>query len=221
LLEEGRFFVSSLRFIDKLASTSLLWWLWTVTTLSLVALVLFEFWEHRVTGFDRFSTVFLVETVVAALSLVLLLFLGTRRFFVHKAAVSQTASRSRFRAMWGNSKARRVLIFQSQSLLGAGIESLLKKNTELDVHGIKVNDEIDLVREIQTYKPNVIILEEFGPIRDKVVLQELFDYSPDIRVIGVSTRKGQVQVYDKNQFAISDLNDFAGIIVGDTEGDQD
>ena len=43
---------------------------------------------------------------------------------------------------------RRVLIVENQTLLGAGVHSLLGDETDLDIRGISPHDQTELIRDI-------------------------------------------------------------------------
>lgn len=91
----------------------------------------------------------------------------------------------------------RVLIIESHSVMGAGVEALLSSSGYLQVVGSAPQNEMDLLRQIWRLTPDVIVLSQrsqlTGPIR---LLSLLKDYG-SFRIIVVSEDENVLEVYEK------------------------
>ncbi len=185
--------------------------------IALLTLTVFEVWEHRPFSVDGPGLNFQVEIILVTLALIFFLILG---FHLSLSSV-RGSGRFNFNRRGGATKkqgeGQRVLVVQNESLLGAGIESLLNRDTGLDIQGIQAEDEAALVKQIKLNEPDVIIIDEHESFVDSVHILTLFDHSPNLRVIGVSTENGMVRVYDKNQFTITRPEEFARVVTDDSE----
>ena len=118
----------------------------------------------------------------------------------------------------GNEGARgdalRVLVVNNDSLFGEGIESILRSESELVIRGITTDDAESLLREIDNYEPNVIVLVEEKTPFDTGRILPLFDQYPALRIVGVSLQSGQVRAYDQKHTTITGPADFLEIIRG-------
>ena len=191
-------------------------WLWLAATILLCLLIIFEFIEHRPFQSNNLSNNFLVEIILVGLSLIFLALYASKQLFV--------SDKDHLEGNWpepinknGKNGVQRVLIVPGDSLLGAGIESLLSKDSRLEIQGLDTDDEATLIEEVKRYQPNVIVLEEVESLADSVDLLNLFSFSPHLRVVGVSSDSGLVKVYDKNQFSITDSSEFVRFITGDAK----
>jgi DNA-binding NarL/FixJ family response regulator len=112
-------------------------------------------------------------------------------------------------------KVQRVLVAENQSLLGAGVENLLSRETHLDVRGISPRDETDLLEVIKLFRPDVIVLD--GSLESQFsgcLLDHVTDY-PKVRLVQVSLEGTLVQVYEKHQVRILHATDFLTVVQAD------
>ncbi|MCA9874191.1 MAG: response regulator transcription factor [Ardenticatenaceae bacterium] len=94
----------------------------------------------------------------------------------------------------------RVLIVDNLPLMGAGLEKLLSAEERLQVTGVTVHSEEELVREIWRNVPDVLILTvESQPIDPFHLWQQLENYGR-LRIIQISLHSNTVQVYEMKQF---------------------
>jgi chemotaxis response regulator CheB len=113
---------------------------------------------------------------------------------------------------------QRVLVVNNSSLLGEGIESILRSDSELLIQGITTNDEANLFKKISEYNPDVIVMVEDTTPFDANRILLLFDQFPRLRIVGVSLQSGDVRAYDKTQVTITQPVDFLEIIKGCPNG---
>lgn len=201
--------------IKLFSGTHSILWLWVGATVAALSLVAFELWEHQPILGGRPPVLVAAEISLAVLSLVFLLFIGHRRHVERQLRLAFPASQAATQPVEGKKGRRRVLVVQENTIFGAGLRSLLGKQTSLDVRGLTTNDKTNIINEIHRYQPDVIILEELDPLGDALSLNDLFDYAANLRIVGVSTESDQVRVYDRNQFTVTRLSEFAHIVTGE------
>lgn len=102
---------------------------------------------------------------------------------------------------------RRVLVATKEMLLGAGIESLLIGQKELDFIGIISNSNIELIKKINRLKPEVVILDENMYLLSAKELLAYMDKWPEMRLVVVSANENRMQVYNKRQFQVTQSMD--------------
>jgi len=102
---------------------------------------------------------------------------------------------------------RRVLVATKEMLLGAGIESLLIGQKELDFIGIISNSNIELINKINRLKPEVVILDENMYLVNAKELMACMEKWPEMRLVVVSTNENRMQVYNKRQFQVTQSMD--------------
>lgn len=102
---------------------------------------------------------------------------------------------------------QRVLVATHEMLLGAGIESLLLRQKELDLVGITPGSSADLIKKITRLKPEIVILDEgMYLVSAKELLTFLNDW-PEMRLVVVSANENRVQVYNKRQIRVTQSMD--------------
>jgi len=108
---------------------------------------------------------------------------------------------------------QRVLIVENKLLLGAGIETLLANEPEVDVIGITPVDENSLIQEIYHIQPDVVVLDAETTLIDPnnkqlSQLQENLQF----RTITVSANDNLIRVYDKQEIMIVQTTNLIKII---------
>jgi DNA-binding NarL/FixJ family response regulator len=106
----------------------------------------------------------------------------------------------------------RVLVVDNGRLLGAGIESLLGVEIDLEVIGVSSDSRAGLIEEIRRFQPGVIVLDKDTYLTDPTsLLISLEDYS-EVRVVQVSANSDLVCIYDKEQVLLTQGADLIKII---------
>jgi hypothetical protein len=110
---------------------------------------------------------------------------------------------------------RRVLFFQSPSLVGAGIRRLLSDIDGLEVIALDANARTNLGAEIEHVRPDVTILSGVGTASaDTGQLTVYFHKCPDMRMLVVSEVDNLIYVYDKQRMVVTKADDLADLIHG-------
>lgn len=107
---------------------------------------------------------------------------------------------------------QRVLIVEHQLLLGAGVQSLLTGEADLDVIGISPADQLELVQEIRRFRPDVVVLDEVTYLANPTKLLVFLKNHPKLRVVVVSANDNLVCIYNKQQVLVTRATDLINII---------
>ena len=114
-----------------------------------------------------------------------------------------------------------VLVIESASLLDQGVESLLKCEADLQVSGVAYADESTFLQDITELRPDVILLNEAGPL-DSARILDLLQNLPTLaalRVIIVRPDDNRIDVYEKKQVLATHSDDLIALIRrGETRG---
>jgi DNA-binding NarL/FixJ family response regulator len=107
---------------------------------------------------------------------------------------------------------RRVLVVDNQILMGAGVQSLLGGQADLELVGISPCDQAELAGEIRRLRPDLVVLDRDSQWVDPTrLLAALQDY-PKLCLVVVSADDNLVCIYDKQQVLTSRAHDLLGII---------
>jgi DNA-binding NarL/FixJ family response regulator len=106
----------------------------------------------------------------------------------------------------------RVLVIETGSLLGAGVQNLLSRRSTLEVIGLVPKNEADLLQMIQQFQPHIIVLDETTSlIKLPSLMHHLRDY-PHVRVVAVNVGDAHAQIVEKFQVATTQVTDFLRLI---------
>lgn len=108
-------------------------------------------------------------------------------------------------------KSQRVLVVGDDSLLHAGLESLLSHQLHLTVVGFSLPQFGSLLKYIWHILPDVIVLSADSGIEPALLLKNLEGYS-NIRIIEVDEKQNVLQVFDKHQTVATSQTDLMAII---------
>lgn len=106
----------------------------------------------------------------------------------------------------------RVLVISSEQPLWVGIKAILGKESNLDLISLPSSDQKVLLREIDDLKPAVIVVDEKFPSADLTMILNLQKTYSMLRVVVVSLRENQLQIYDKRDIFVSELKDFISAV---------
>jgi DNA-binding NarL/FixJ family response regulator len=112
---------------------------------------------------------------------------------------------------WANNVLR-VLIVENQLLLGAGLQSLLIDETDLDVIGTSPSDQPELVEQIKRIRPDVVLLDVDSRLTDPADLLTCLENYPKLRVLVVSSDDHLIRIYDKQEVLIRGASQLANLL---------
>jgi len=99
---------------------------------------------------------------------------------------------------------------ENQQLLGAGIERLLRREPDLRVTGVMVDDEAALLEQIDDSRPDVVVLDAAAGDSDQ--LCKIIQDRCQVQVVEVSADKGLVWIYEKRQVVVEHAAELAALI---------
>jgi DNA-binding NarL/FixJ family response regulator len=103
---------------------------------------------------------------------------------------------------------KKVLVIQSDRILGGVLLSLISHRENLDVVSLSISNPIDLISEASRILPDVIILDDQGHFACHADLHELLEISPEIKIIILNSNSNHVQVISKNEIDVNHAEDF-------------
>ena len=107
---------------------------------------------------------------------------------------------------------RRVLIVENQTLLGAGVHSLLGDETGLEIRGISPHDQTELIQDVRCFQPDIVIMDKVSHLIAPLNLMAALENHSQLQVIVVSADDNQVCIYDKRQLLVRQAADFLDMI---------
>jgi DNA-binding NarL/FixJ family response regulator len=105
---------------------------------------------------------------------------------------------------------RRVLVVGNQRLLGAGIERLLRREADLQIVGITLENQGELSWEIGSCHADVVVLDESMADPNKLIA--LLKDHPGLRVLIVRAEDGLVRVYETQQVFVTQATELVALI---------
>lgn len=105
-----------------------------------------------------------------------------------------------------------VLLIESGQFIGGVIHSLFRDCDRLNVIEAAPANTRELIRMVNQTRPNIVVLDD--TIREDY-LAPLLRYmrnSDSIRVIVVNTNNNKLDVYEKQQIAVSQRSDFLAVL---------
>jgi hypothetical protein len=103
---------------------------------------------------------------------------------------------------------KRVLVICEGLLIGSGIESILSREDDLLLMHNVLTTEPALNKEIESFRPDVIIIDENLKIWDLSRLLSFLKRVPTVRLMILAVHENRVQIFDKQDVLISQLADF-------------
>ncbi len=92
---------------------------------------------------------------------------------------------------------KRVLVVGTNSLIGAGIESALSQEKDLDVRGVAPTSEPELIAQIWLHRPQVVVVIASLPFANPACLLNQLESYPRLKFIVINETNNLVQIYEK------------------------
>ena len=109
-------------------------------------------------------------------------------------------------------KLQRVLVLSSEQPVWVGIIAILGKESDLDVFTLPMGEQGKALQMIEHLKPAVIVVDEKLPAEELAKILSLQKAYADLRVVVVSLRENQLQVFDKRAVMVHELRDFIAAV---------
>jgi DNA-binding NarL/FixJ family response regulator len=107
---------------------------------------------------------------------------------------------------------QRILILDHLMLVGAGIQTFLTGEADLDVIGISPDNQESLAQEVNRLRPDVIILDEASRLAGPIKLMFLLKDMPKLRIVLISANDNRVRIFRKEETQLCQATDIFGII---------
>jgi len=104
------------------------------------------------------------------------------------------------------------LLVCENDFLVAGVKALLAGQSELEINAIGIDSEAELTRTIQTYHPDVVILDEGLHVLTQAQVRELCRRIPALQLIVVNHLDNVMRVFQGSWFAESQVQELGQII---------
>lgn len=106
----------------------------------------------------------------------------------------------------------KCLIVCSNELLGVSVEHLCRTQDDLDVHNAQFLVEADLIRELERYQPDVLIVDESIDVNYPTRLLQSLAVSPNVRVILLNGQANILHVYKKQDVLVTKASDLLSVV---------
>ena len=106
----------------------------------------------------------------------------------------------------------RILIVENQLLLGAGLQSLLSVEPDLHVIGISPSNQLELVREIRQFRPDIVFLDKDSQLTDAVELLTFLEDFHELQLIEVNANDHLVHIYNMQETRLCRATDVLSIL---------
>jgi len=110
----------------------------------------------------------------------------------------------------------RVFILSARPLFGQGVESLLRRETGLEIVGREADVDLamDRIRELQ---PDVVVLDNSSPVCLLTpAVMDIFAACPGVRVVGLNLENNTVCIYSGEQRVVESMEDLVEAIEHDS-----
>ena len=107
---------------------------------------------------------------------------------------------------------RRVLIVENQTLLGAGVHSLLWEENGLELYGVSPHGQAELIQDIGRFQPDILVMDKSSHLVAPLNLLAALENHAQLQVVVVSADDNQVCIYDKRQLLVERATDFLDMI---------
>lgn len=107
---------------------------------------------------------------------------------------------------------KRLLIINEDTLLAAGLQSLLSHFPGVDVVALTPSGPKALIDELERFRPHMILLACGGPVTSPPDLLAMLGEYPLVRVVAVSCDCNTVYVYDRSPATVTALDDLLALI---------
>lgn len=177
--------------------------IWLLVALGMYVITIEIYFPNGFNGYNRDFLIFGVVVPVFFVAALTLLARGS----LEPVGVEKTSF-----IREGDKHKQHVLLVENDLLLGAGIETLLSREPNIEVIGISSCDVDELIERIRYLRPEVIILDEAIYLSYSSRLLVLLHLYHKLRLIIVSTDDNLVHIYDKKDVLLTEITDLVNIV---------
>jgi DNA-binding NarL/FixJ family response regulator len=107
---------------------------------------------------------------------------------------------------------RRILLVQSDTVLAAGVESLLRKEPGFCIRTCAVSDESLLESEIRHLHPDVVLMDNSLRLDNQSMWVAIFKDFPMLQILVLDVSSDQLQIYQKKDVILTSVSELIDII---------
>lgn len=183
-------------------------WKWQVWLLIVLSACVIAITIYFPSGFNDCSREFLIFGVFFPIFFLSVLMLIARTKLIRSVGAGRTSIDK------GLGKVKqRVLVVENDLLLGAGIENLLLRESNLDVIGISCWDEEEMIRKIRYLQPATVILDEASFLTHSIRLLARLMQDHELKLVIVNADNNMIQVYHKQNILLMQSSDLIKVLL--------
>jgi DNA-binding NarL/FixJ family response regulator len=107
---------------------------------------------------------------------------------------------------------KRILVCHCDTLMGLGVESLLRADPDLVVIRSKSVTEAEIFADLKESQPDILILEENIPSANHVHILRILDRYPELRVITIRETDNRVNIDQKLDVELEQASDLIDVV---------
>jgi DNA-binding NarL/FixJ family response regulator len=107
---------------------------------------------------------------------------------------------------------RRIIVLESNQLLNSGVQSVLQSHGYKQVIGVPASDMEEILHKIESYKPDVIIMDETSWEVNQLKLTPCLVNHTKLRTVIVNLYDNHIWIYEKRNIQIHQTSDFIEVL---------
>jgi DNA-binding NarL/FixJ family response regulator len=109
---------------------------------------------------------------------------------------------------------QKIMIVESGSLLEDGVAHILRQEEDLNIAGLAYHDDAAFLSGLIEIQPDIILLNEDGPISSAHVFELLVNWSflVSVRIIAIHVEDNRIDFYERKSIFATQIGDLIGLI---------
>jgi DNA-binding NarL/FixJ family response regulator len=109
---------------------------------------------------------------------------------------------------------QKIMIVESGSLLEDGVKNILRQEKDFNISGLAYHDDAAFLSGLVEVQPDIILLNEDGPISSAHVFELLIDWSflVSVRIIAIHLEHNRIDLYERRSIFATQIGDLMGLI---------
>jgi hypothetical protein len=109
---------------------------------------------------------------------------------------------------------QKIMIVESGSLLEDGVAHILRQEEDLSIASLAYHDDAAFLSGLIEVQPDIVLLNEDGPISSARVFELLVDWSflVSVRIIAIHLEDNRIDLYERKRIFATQISDLTGLI---------
>ena len=109
---------------------------------------------------------------------------------------------------------QKIVIVESGSLLEDGVEDILRQEDDFSISALTYRDDATFLSDLIDMQPDIILLNEEGPLNSAHVFKLLADWSflVTVRIIAIHLEDNWIDLYERKRIFATQISDLTGLI---------